>query len=124
MIPSMLQPRHPLLRAIGVRVRYLRQERGLSQESLADLADIDRSYMSAIERGLRNLSVLNIARIAGALNVGVRDLLDPQETVQPWTAALQSEGTNRSLFVLPPSTTALPDEQSLQWKPGRYLSLG
>jgi transcriptional regulator with XRE-family HTH domain len=120
----MLEPRHPLLRAIGLRVRYLRQERGLSQESLADLADIDRSYMSAIERGLRNLSVLNIARIAGALNVGVRDLLDPQDTVQPWTAALQAEGTNRSMFVLPPSTTALPDEQSLQWKPGRYLSLG
>jgi transcriptional regulator with XRE-family HTH domain len=119
----MIPPRHPLLRVIGLRVRYLRQERGLSQESLADLAGIDRSYMSAIERGLRNVSVLNIDRIAGALNVGVRDLLDPQDA-PPWTATLEAGATRRSLLILQPSATALPDERSLRWKPGSYLSLG
>ena len=44
---------------------------------MADLANIDRSYMSSVERGLRNVSVLNVARIAGALEVPVWELLHP-----------------------------------------------
>ncbi len=60
---------HPLLRSIGQTIRALRRQRGLTQEVLADLAHIDRSYMSSIERGLRNISVLNVARIAWALQV-------------------------------------------------------
>ncbi len=45
---------------------------------MASLANIDRSYMSSVERGLRNVSVLNIARIAGALGVPVWELFYPQ----------------------------------------------
>jgi transcriptional regulator with XRE-family HTH domain len=46
----------------------------LSQESLADLAGIGRSYMSGIERGVRNCSTLHLLRIARALRVRVGDL--------------------------------------------------
>jgi transcriptional regulator with XRE-family HTH domain len=66
---------HPLLRRIGTRVRETRQERGWSQEHLADEAGIDRSYMSGIERGVRSLSVVKLAQIARALGVPVRELL-------------------------------------------------
>jgi transcriptional regulator with XRE-family HTH domain len=59
--------RHPLLRVLGERIRSLRLEKGWSQEELADAARLDRSYMSGIERGVRNVSVLNLARIAKAL---------------------------------------------------------
>ncbi len=56
-------------------MRQTRQERGWSQEHLADEAAIDRSYMSGIERGVRSLSVIKLAQIARALGVPVRDLL-------------------------------------------------
>jgi transcriptional regulator with XRE-family HTH domain len=53
----------------GDRVRRLRQRTGLSQEKLADLAHLDRSYVGGVERGQRNVSLINIHKIAGALNV-------------------------------------------------------
>ena len=89
----------------------LRRERGLSQEALADLAQIDRSYMSSVERGLRNISVLNIARIAKALDVPVRDLLGPREVVR------------HAAIPVPPRRPAISDLLEADWKPGRYLSL-
>ena len=105
----MARPIHPLLRTIGLTIRALRRERDLSQEALADLAGIDRSYMSSIERGLRNISVLNIARIAKALDVPVRDLLGPREVVRPIGA--------------PAPPARLDAMLDADWKPGRYLSL-
>jgi transcriptional regulator with XRE-family HTH domain len=66
---------HPLLQTIGMTIRSLRRQQGLSQKALADLAHIDRSYMSSIERGLRNISLLNMARIAAALDVPLWDLV-------------------------------------------------
>ncbi len=75
MPPTARQPaKHPALRKLGARVRDLREQRGLSQESLADLAHIGRSYMSGIERGVRNCSTLHLLRIAKALRVRVGDL--------------------------------------------------
>lgn len=100
---------HPLLRAVGSAIRSLRRERGLSQEALADLANIDRSYMSSVERGLRNISVLNIARIAQALNVPLRDLIAPREMPRP--------------PINTPVIEALPEPIPSEWEPGRYLSL-
>ena len=108
----MARPADPLLRTIGLTIRALRRERALSQESLAALAHIDRSYMSAIERGLRNVSVLNVARIAAALDVPVRDLLGPREVVRPGASASA-----------PPRRPPLDDIVAADWKPGRYLSL-
>lgn len=56
-----------LLQQLGIVIRARRSELGLSQEALADAAGIDRSHMGKIERGERNVSVLNLCRIAGAL---------------------------------------------------------
>lgn len=63
------------LAAIGATVRARRQEFGVSQESLALATGIDRSHMGRIERGERNLSVLNLIRIAEALNISPSKLL-------------------------------------------------
>ena len=58
----------------GKRVRAIRKREGLSQESLADLASIDRSYLGAIERGEVNLTLSKIHQIAQALSITPRDL--------------------------------------------------
>jgi transcriptional regulator with XRE-family HTH domain len=66
---------HPFLKAIGRQLRAARSIKGWSQEHLAAEAGIDRSYMSAIERGTRNISVLKLARIAQVLGVPISKLL-------------------------------------------------
>jgi transcriptional regulator with XRE-family HTH domain len=53
----------------GENVRNLRKKRGFSQEELAAEAEIDRTYMGGVERGERNLGLLNVAKIAKALGV-------------------------------------------------------
>ena len=58
----------------GKKVKELRKQKGVSQEALALLCDLDRSYIGGVERGERNLSLLNIHRIATALNVNVKEL--------------------------------------------------
>ena len=63
------------LARFGVAVRARRNVLSLSQEELADLAGIDRSHMGKIERGERNVTFLNIVRVADALNCKPSDLL-------------------------------------------------
>lgn len=58
----------------GERVRNLRKKKGLSQEAFALLCELDRTYIGGIERGERNVSLLNIAKIAMALEVAPKDL--------------------------------------------------
>ncbi|MGC4076662.1 MAG: helix-turn-helix transcriptional regulator [Rubrivivax sp.] len=58
-------------------LRALRAARGLSQEALADLADLHRTYIGSIERSERNVSLDNIERMAAALGVDVSELLMP-----------------------------------------------
>lgn len=58
----------------GRRLRELRTARGLSQEALALACDLDRTYIGGVERGERNVSLVNIQRIAAALGVPVREL--------------------------------------------------
>lgn len=58
----------------GKRLRELREAKGVSQESLAHEAGLDRTYISSVERGQRNISLENIERLAEALGVKVRDL--------------------------------------------------
>jgi len=60
----------------GERVRALRKQKGLSQESLALACGLDRTYIGGVERGERNLSLLNIYKIAGALGVEAKELFD------------------------------------------------
>ena len=63
------------LRKLGEAIRAARKQCDLSQEALADAAGLDRSHMGKIERGERNVSVLNIARVAKALGVSVAALM-------------------------------------------------
>ncbi len=60
----------------GSRVRELRIGRGYSQEELAERSDLHRTYIGSIERGERNVSLLNIQRIAKALGVRVSALME------------------------------------------------
>ena len=67
-----------LLREFGDRLRKHRVEAQLSQEELAELANLHRTYVGSCERGQRNVSLLNIVAIANALNVDVQVLLGPE----------------------------------------------
>jgi transcriptional regulator with XRE-family HTH domain len=58
----------------GQRLRALRERMGVSQETLAEKAGLDRTYISSIERGKRNVSLENIARLSTALKVEIKDL--------------------------------------------------
>ena len=60
--------------SFGRNVARLRGERGLSQDKLAEKADLDRTYVSGIERGVRNPGIKIVIRVAKALNASVSDL--------------------------------------------------
>jgi transcriptional regulator with XRE-family HTH domain len=64
-----------LRKLVGKNVRQLRQERGWSQEELAFEAELDRTYVSGVERGVRNPTVMIIGRLAKALKVAPDILL-------------------------------------------------
>lgn len=73
----------------GVRLREVRLGAGVSQEKLADLAGLHRTYVSSVERGLRNISLENIDRLAAALGVELADLMprrEPQPRSRPATS--------------------------------------
>lgn len=63
-----------LLQELGERIRSLREEIGISQMELGFRSDLDRTYISSVERGKRNISVINLAAIAHALDVTIKDL--------------------------------------------------
>ena len=64
-----------ILTVIGNNVRHLRTKMGISQEELGDMAGLDRTYIGGIERGERNVSAMNIAKLAKALKVKPEKLL-------------------------------------------------
>lgn len=72
---------HPDRLAFGLRVRQLREQRGLSQEALAELAGLHRTYVSSIERGQRNVGLDNILRLAAALDVPASSLFEDVDGV-------------------------------------------
>lgn len=70
----MVQRKDPLLRALGWRVRQLREAKGWTQETLAGRAGLDRSYVAGIEAGLRNPSTKALAKLARALGATLSEL--------------------------------------------------
>jgi transcriptional regulator with XRE-family HTH domain len=63
-----------LLKQFGKKVLYYRKKKNLSQEKLAELAGLHRTYIGQIESGKRNIALKNIEKIAKALGVAVKDL--------------------------------------------------
>jgi transcriptional regulator with XRE-family HTH domain len=59
----------------GLRLRAVREEVGISQEKLAELAGLHRTYVSSVERGKRNISIENIERLARALGTRMAQLM-------------------------------------------------
>lgn len=64
-----------LSESLGQNIRRIRKEKSISQESLAHICEIDRSYLGRIERGEVNLTVCKLYEIAKALEVNVKELL-------------------------------------------------
>lgn len=61
---------------LAMNMRRIRREKGWSQEELADRADVHRTYISGVERRVRNPTITVVGRIAKALGVGVGELVD------------------------------------------------
>ncbi len=60
----------------GKKIKALRLEAGISQETLANLADLDRTYIPSIEKGERNISITVLEKLAKALKVSIKDFFD------------------------------------------------
>ena len=65
----------PLLTALGDAIRRVRLEKGLSQEKLALLADVDCSYVGRVERGDNNVAVLTLARLVRAMDMSIAEIM-------------------------------------------------
>jgi transcriptional regulator with XRE-family HTH domain len=63
-----------ILDKVGVRIRELRKEKGISQEELAYRADLHRTYIGMIERAEKNITLINLEKIAKALEVSIPQL--------------------------------------------------
>jgi transcriptional regulator with XRE-family HTH domain len=70
---SRIEPKRVQL-AFGQRIRQLRREHNLSQEELAARCGLHRTYLSSLERGERNVSLVNIHRLAAGMGLPVADL--------------------------------------------------
>lgn len=58
---------------VGKRVKELRKNMGISQEELADMVGLDRTYITSVERGKRNISIVNVEKLAKALQVSLAE---------------------------------------------------
>lgn len=65
------------LNSFGKRLGAIRKQKGITQEKLADMVDVHRTYIGFIEQGKRNPSISNIYKIAKALKVSLKDLFEP-----------------------------------------------
>lgn len=82
--------------AFGTRMKAIREDRGYSQELLADLAHLHRTYIGGVERGERNVSLVNIWRIADALEVPPSSLFaDTRDAASPGGLPAAKRGARR-----------------------------
>ena len=65
-----------ILKKLGERIKQLRKEANISQEKLAELADLDRTYVNSVEKGRRNISIINIEKICIAFGMSLADFFD------------------------------------------------
>lgn len=72
--PSPTHAGSPVLVSLGKRIRAIREQKCLSQESVALTSGLDRSYLGGIERGEHNVAVVNLERIAKALEIPIKEL--------------------------------------------------
>lgn len=61
---------------VGTKIKEIRKGKGISQENLALMAGLDRTYITSVERGKRNISIINLEKIANALNVKISAFFD------------------------------------------------
>ncbi|MDO4423618.1 MAG: helix-turn-helix transcriptional regulator [Pseudomonadota bacterium] len=61
---------------LGLRIKELRKEKNFSQEELADLSGLDRTYINSVENGRRNISIINIEKISSAFNLTLKDFFN------------------------------------------------
>lgn len=67
---------HNARKRFGEKLKEFRAQKSLSQEELADIAGLHRTYVGSVERGERNISIDNIERLASALEIQMKDLLE------------------------------------------------
>lgn len=75
-----MKEREDIIKSFGEAVQELRIERGLSQEDLASQIGMQRTYISDVERGIRNTSISNAKRIAKALEIPLSKLIEVAES--------------------------------------------
>jgi XRE family transcriptional regulator, regulator of sulfur utilization len=90
----------------GQAVRQLRERRGWSQEELAARAELNRSYLGEIERGAAMPSLATVAKLAGALEISLADLMSHCEAASP--AILETAGRVAPTTRAPSSPALLP----------------
>lgn len=67
---------------VGKRIRELRKELGISQEALANKAEIDRTYVTDVENGRRNISIENLKKLVNALEINLKDFFDNSNFIE------------------------------------------
>ncbi len=65
-----------ILVKFGKKIREARKNRGLSQEALADIANVHRTYIGMVERAEKNITLLNIQKLAKSLKIDIKELFD------------------------------------------------
>lgn len=75
-----MDSKQKILIDFGIKVRESRKKIGLSQEQLSFKADLHRTYIGMIERAEKNITLVNIGKIANALNVNIKELFNEQDT--------------------------------------------
>lgn len=70
-----------LRKQMGIRIRAIRNAKGLTQQKLADIASLDYRYIGALERGERNFSIDTLEKVITALNVSISELMYSKEQV-------------------------------------------
>ena len=69
--------------AVGKRIAFFRNQQKLSQQKFANEADIERSYLTHVEKGRKNISLNTLKKLTAALNISLQDFFDSKEFSKP-----------------------------------------